>query len=139
MNFQYPVSRIRFGEFDLGGVLYHANYFHVYEMAREAFLAAGPIAYEQLVKLRCHLALVESRQKFLKPIRYGENFEVSLSTSKIGRATADIQYTFKKDRELHRAVTSLVFIRSESATFSVEPFPAKLREYFSSYEEAPIF
>ncbi len=138
--FRYEAANIRFGEFDLGGVLYHGNYFHVYEMARESFLAAGPMSYATLVKLQCHLAVSESRQRFLKPIRYGDPFNVELSCASLKRASLDVQYRFYRgSEELHRGVTSLVFVQSDGADFSVQPLPAALREYFGQFEIDPLF
>ena len=36
--FRLSAIEPRLGEFDLGGVLYHARYFHIYEDARERLL-----------------------------------------------------------------------------------------------------
>jgi len=124
----------RFGEFDLGGVLYHANYFHLYEEAREKFLASGPVSYSALVGQDCHLAVTESEQKFLKPIRYGFKFDIELTVAELKRASFNFHYSFKAEGiEIHRGRTRMVFIKNESAGFSVSSLPAELKSYLQRY------
>ena len=96
MPFLLDIPPPRFGEFDLGGVLYHANYFHIYEIIREEFLSQGPQSYSSLVKQSCHLAVVESRQKFIKPIYYGDSFKSELIISELKQASATLEYRFYK-------------------------------------------
>lgn len=128
--FNLTIQNIRFGEFDLGGVLYHANYFHIYEQVREEFLRQGPLSYPALVSEGCHLAIVESAQKFLKPIRYGEQFAVNLTVERLKRASFDLCYSFiREDELLHTAITSMVFVRQSSGTLKVAPVPKPLHEY----------
>ena len=71
----------RLGEFDLGGVLYHANYFHLYEKAREAYLESLGLPYPSLVEKGFHLAVTNSEQEFSKPIYYGQELELKLEIS----------------------------------------------------------
>mgnify|MGYP005865724483 CR=1 FL=1 len=128
--FSLTIQNIRFGEFDLGGVLYHANYFHLYEQVREEFLLQGPLSYPTLVAEGCHLAVVESAQKFLKPIRYGEQFTVNLSVERLKRASFDLCYTFVREEELlHTAITSMVFVKATDGALKVSPLPQELRVY----------
>jgi len=139
MPFQLDIPPPRFGEFDLGGVLYHANYFHIYEIMREAFLANGPTSYASLVKKNFHLAVVESRQNFLKPIYYGDPFKTELIISELKQASITVEYRFYKEHTIHLAQTRLVFINSSSGVFSVTPMPKDLKDYFSKFKEQSHF
>ena len=123
----------QFGEFDLGGVLYHANYFRILEFIRESFLAGGPFPYPQLVQNNCHLAVVETRQKFLKPIYYGESFKAELIFSEVKRVSATVEYRLYKEQTIHIAQTKLVYINSHSGSFAVTSLPDELRAYFMKY------
>ena len=136
-TFTLPIPSIRFGEFDLGGVLYHANYFHVYEQVREAFLALGPTSYAQLVSEGCHLAITDSHQKFLKPIRYGHAFSVQLWVENLRRASFDFCYSFVSDTELHTGRTSMVFVQTKSGQLCVSPLPEQLAAYLKDFLKSP--
>jgi acyl-CoA thioester hydrolase len=128
--FSLPIQHIRFGEFDLGGVLYHANYFHIYEQVREEFLLEGPLSYQALLSDGCHLAVVESAQKFIKPIRYGEQFTVNLTVERLKRASFDLCYAFVREEELlHTASTSMVFVKVINGALKVSPLPRELHIY----------
>ena len=129
-NFVHDVPALRFGEFDLGGVLYHSNYFHVYEMAREAFLASHGTSYADLVALHCHLAVVESSQQFHRPVFYGDPFSVKLSATERKRVSVQLHYDFispTSSSPLHTATTKLVFVSKEGNSFKVSPLPEKLK------------
>jgi len=139
MIFQLDVPPPRFGEFDLGGVLYHSNYFHIYELIRESFLAKGPSPYTSLVKNNCHLAVVESRQKFIKPIYYGDVFKAELSFSEVTRASATAEYRLYNQQTINIAQTKLVYIDSSTETFSVASLPQDLKVYFEKYKEKSLF
>lgn len=79
-------------EFDIGGVLYHGNYFHLYERGREEWLRRCGMPYESLVKGGRHLVVTASRQDFLKPLSYGHSIDLFLWVSNLRRASMTIQY-----------------------------------------------
>lgn len=131
--FSYPVERIRLGEFDMGGVLYHSNYFHLYESAREAILAEHGLPYSSLVARGEHLALVESHQRFFAPIRYGEPVLIELYFSEIKRSSFAAHYRFfspfdsaGKRSELHRGLTRHAFISTRNGAFAASRIPPEL-------------
>ena len=113
---------MRLGEFDLGGVLYHANYFHLLEAAREAFLRENGTPYHSLVAERSHLAVVESHQEFRAPVRYGEQVEIALSFSEIRRVSAIARYELRVgDKLVHTASTKLVFVKTDPNAGTLQP------------------
>lgn len=129
-SFEYLIPHVRLGEFDLGGVLYHANYFHLLEETREAWLASLGFPYPTLANAGLHFAIVESNQKFLKPIRYGQALKVMLQTSAVRKSTLSVEYQIylnlpKEEKQLvHTARTVLAHIQSANGTFrskAIEP------------------
>ena len=139
MPYQLTLPPPRFGEFDLGGVLYHSNYFHIYEQIREDFLSKGPYPYPKLVKSNCHLAVVESRQKFIKPIYYGEAFKAELIFSEVKRVSVTAEYRLYNENTLHLGQTKLVYIDSSAGAFAVNPLPEDLRDYFNRFNSPSQF
>ena len=125
-------------EFDLGGVLYHANYFHVYEQAREALLQTGGTPYPELVANSQHLAIVESHQEFVKPVRYGDQLLVQLWITELKRATCIVNYRFLVEQDAktevyHRAWTKHVFVQNQPTGFRIQSFTDRLNRVFAAY------
>ena len=134
MAYTLKIDNLRLGEFDLGGVLYHANYFHLYEMAREGLLREGKLPYSQLVENSQHLAIVESHQTFPSPILYGQPLEVLLTTSDLKRSSVVFSYEIKiGGKTVHTAWTKNVFIENTGFGFKVQSFPEKLKAIFERY------
>ncbi len=134
--FTYSPEPLRLGLFDLGGVLYHANYFAVLEQAREAFLRENDIPYPTLADKSQHLAIVESNQQFRQPIRYGQELSVHLRAEKIRETSLVLHYNIaaveNPEHSLHIAWTKLVFIDSVAGTLKPSKMPTELKTAFKS-------
>ena len=136
--FLHEIPNIRLGEFDLGGVLYHANYFHLYEAAREAFLASAGVPYYSLVSNSQHLAIVETSQKFLAPVLYGARLELWLWLTDLKRASVTFNYellAIESKATIHRATTTNVFVELRQGAFKVQPFSAELKQLFQRFSQ----
>jgi len=139
--FSHRIPSIRLGEFDLGGVLYHANYYHLYEQAREALLDLEGLPYHALVSDGAHLAIVESGQRFLAPVRYGDALELQLSFRDQAPASVVAEYRLlpvgQNDAAVvHEGWTRLVFVKIQNGSFKASRFPEKLVEILSKYGAA---
>lgn len=90
--FCLEIPSIRLGEFDMGGVLYHAHYFHLFEQGREALLSRGGAPYRGIVESGMHLPLIEAHQAFKKPVVYGQGVELYLWLDELRRTTVTFCY-----------------------------------------------
>lgn len=137
--FQLPIERIRFGEFDFGGVLYHANYFHLYEMGREAMLISGGYPYTTLVDQGIHLVIVETQQHFFQPIRYGEPLTLYLWITKPGAVGVTFNYEITNARHAHsnavchRALTRVGLVEYRDGKGIPKRLPLELKHFFAKY------
>ena len=144
-------------EFDIGGVLYHGNYFHLYERGREAWLRACGIPYESLVKGGWHLVVTASRQSFLKPLSYGHSVDLFLWISTLRRASITIEYAVRHSISyttsgsedcsllvtvpafyneadiIHRASTTHAFVGKTDGGWKAERFTEKMTGIFRDY------
>jgi acyl-CoA thioester hydrolase len=68
--------RVPLYEIDIGQAVYHGNYFHFFELAREAFLRDLGFGYPELVARQIHLAVVESRCRYRQPVRYDNVIDI---------------------------------------------------------------
>ena len=68
--------RVPLYEIDLGQAVYHGNYYHFFEMAREALLRQQGFGYPELVARQMHLAVVEAHCRYRQPVRYDDEIEI---------------------------------------------------------------
>jgi len=138
--FEHDIPDLRLGEFDLGGVLYHANYYHLYEQAREALLRLGGIPYPKLVEQGFHLAVVEAQQFFERPIAYGESLRVKVYCVELGHSTLTLRYEISAARaavfeKVHRGSTKLVFVANSGGRLKPSRMPENLVTIFKNITE----
>jgi acyl-CoA thioester hydrolase len=60
----------------MGQGVYHGNYFHFFEMAREALLLDLGFGYPELVARQMHLAIVEIHCQYRQAVRYDDRIEI---------------------------------------------------------------
>ena len=141
--FKLTIDNLRLGEFDLGGVLYHAHYYHLYETAREAFLRSEGCPYPSLIAKKLHLAIVEAHQTFLAPVRYGDTLEVALSFSELRQTNVRVAYeisaiTGAEPKSVHTGWTKLVCVDTSDERFKASRFPEILLKALKKYTEHAI-
>lgn len=133
-SFKHQIPHLRLGEFDLGGVLYHAHYYHLYEEMREAFLRAQGVPYSSLVAESNHLAINESHQNFITPVFYGEELIGKLWTSEVRNSSFMFHYEVANARgRAHYGWTRHVFVKTADG-FKVERLPERLRSSLQRFE-----
>lgn len=136
--FKVQINNIRFGYFDLAGVLYHSNYFAIFEEVREQYLASIGCPYHILSAGGLHLAVAKSEQSFLKPIFYGDKIEVEVGTLNIKNSSFVFDYkinTIIDDSNLnsgrvlvHHATTQVVCVQVEKRSARPTRIPDDLRK-----------
>lgn len=83
--------RVPLFEVDMGQAVYHGNYFHLFELGREAFLRDLGYPYKQLVDEQLHLAVVETNCAYRKSLRYDDLIEIY--TSVLWRRTRSLAFS----------------------------------------------
>lgn len=68
--------RVPLYEVDLGGGVYHGNYFHLFELAREEFLRDLDFPYSSFMKQQLHLAVAEISCTYQRPLFYDDLIEI---------------------------------------------------------------
>lgn len=146
-SFIHQIHPIRLGEFDLGGVLYHARYFHILEEIREAFLVKSGLPYSELISQSYHLPLTRSSQEFLAPIRYGDSLIGVMKVEELRKVKVKLAYEIHhhinesispqepeitSKKPIHRAVTIHACVKESNCTFQICTFPDKLFNSFSA-------
>ncbi len=134
--FIYDVKHIHFGEFDLGGVLYHARYFHLYETARELLLKDGGVPYTELLKNDTHLLLSESHQNFISPIFYGKEYRLYLWVTDLKKASFTMNYNIidtETGKTVNKAWTKHAFIVKNGDSFKILSLPENIKKILDRF------
>jgi acyl-CoA thioester hydrolase len=84
--------RVRYGETDQMGVVYHANYLLYFEMGRTELLRAAGLPYAELEKKGILLVVVEASCRYRAGARYDETLRVLTRVARVGKATVDFAY-----------------------------------------------
>jgi acyl-CoA thioester hydrolase len=73
--------RVPLFEVDLGQAVYHGNYFHLLELAREDFLRELGYPYRRFMDQQLHLTVVEASCSYRKSLHYDDPIEVHSGVS----------------------------------------------------------
>ncbi len=112
-SFEY---RIPLYEIDLGNALYHGNYFHLFEVARDDFWRTIGYPYSRIMSEQMHLTIVETHCKYRKPLYYDEIVQITTTLQKIGSRSLSLKQSISRPKsgELCTEVTiSMVCVSFE--------------------------
>jgi len=80
-------QRVRFGETDLQGVVYYANYLLYAEVGRVAFLRQLGVEYERdLLARGVDFTIGEASVRYRAPLRFDDEFDIWCRWARYGRA-----------------------------------------------------
>ncbi len=83
-------TKVPLYEVDLGGGVYHGNYYHFFESAREAMLEEIGFPYTKMMELGNHLAVAEAKCIYRIPLRYNDPIEIRSKFTKISSRSLKI-------------------------------------------------
>ncbi len=96
--------RVSYGETDAMGVLYYAEYLHIFERARSLFLRERGMGYNIVEERGVILPVREAWCRYRAPSRYDDLLWVHTGVAGWGRASMRIVYEFwSEDRAQLRA------------------------------------
>src|SRR5690606_22975547 len=105
--------RVRYGETDQMGVVYHGNYATYCEVARVEFFRGLGLPYKELEEKGIMLPVVELNLKFVKPAYYDEILNIKISLPKIPKSARihfDYEIYNENDELLTTGYSILAFV-----------------------------
>jgi acyl-CoA thioester hydrolase len=84
--------RVRYGETDQMGVVYHPNYLLYFETGRTELLREAGLAYSELEKSGVFLVVTEASVTYRSAARYDEELQVLTRVDHVGKATIGFSY-----------------------------------------------
>jgi 4-hydroxybenzoyl-CoA thioesterase len=95
--------QIEWGHCDPAGIVFNPRFFEYFDWSTVLMfeVALGMTKYDMLKKYDAvGIPIVDSRAKFLRTRRYGEQIEIASSITKFGRSSFDVHHRLLKDSEL---------------------------------------
>lgn len=86
------VHRVSYGETDTMGVVYYAEYLHIFERARGEFIRSYGMSYAEVEQRGVFLPVREAQCRYRKPARYDDLLHVHTSISQWSRASLSFVY-----------------------------------------------
>ncbi len=132
MFFQTRI-RVRFGDADPAGLVYYPRIFHYFHIALEEYFAARcGIPYHRLMSdERIGFPTVNAQAEFFIPLVYGDEVDLEIYVSKIGRTSATFEYAARRagDKALCARSTQVQVCMNLDTRRAV-PIPDKYRKAF---------
>jgi len=125
MNTHQTKIKVRYGETDQMGVVYHGNYAQYLEIGRLEWLNTLGISYKEMEADNVMLPVVSLSLRYIKPATYDEILTISTSLLKLPTASIEFSYEIhdSSGELLTTAHTKLAFVNIKSN------FPMRCPQY----------
>lgn len=128
---EYPFAhrqRVRFGETDLQGVVYYANYLLFAEVGRVAYLRALGIDYARdLLGHGLDFTIGEARVRYRAPLRFDDEYDIRVRVGEVRHSSWAFEYAFERADGLHCAEGRTVQVMLDRSTGRPTRIPEALR------------
>jgi acyl-CoA thioester hydrolase len=123
--------RVRYAETDQMGVVYYANYFVWFEVARADLLRSLGWTYREMEQAGVSLPVIEATCEYRRPARYDDELEIDT----VGRVVSPIrmEFTYEIRRMQDAVVTACGRTMHAALDSNGRPcrLPARVREAFA--------
>lgn len=129
--------RIRFGDTDPAGLVYYPTLFHYFHIALEEYFAerCGITYHKLMANERLGFPTVNAQTEFFVPLVYGDDIDVSVHVSKVGRSSATFEYEIKRlSDQAVCARSTQVHVCTSMDTLRPVTIPDKYRRSFEMKE-----
>ena len=131
--------RVRFGETDLQGVVFNANYLLYVDTAQMDYLRTIGVPYFDMLERGFDIVIVDASLQFLAPARFDEVLHVYTRIYDIGNSSIRMDYEIyeaESERFVARSQTAYVIIDRESQKpVRVPPYIRRAVREFESRED----
>ena len=139
-NIHKTLLRVPLYEVDLGHAVYHGNYYHLFELAREEFLRDLGHPYRRFMENQLHLTVVETSCLYRRSLRYDESIEVHTSIKWWrSRSLCFSQSIYRDENEKGLILCTEATLNMVCVRFTGQPttLPAEFVELLKHWTGAP--
>ncbi|MBA3377239.1 MAG: acyl-CoA thioesterase [Actinobacteria bacterium] len=122
-------QRVRFGETDLQGVVYYANYLLYAEVGRMAYLRDLGIVYERDFLARgIDFTIGEANVRYRAALRFDDEFDIRVRVGEMRQSSWSFEYAIDRADGQHCAAASTIQVVLDRASSRPTRIPAELRD-----------
>lgn len=112
MKYNETKIRVRYGETDQMGVVYHANYVKYFEIGRTEWLRNFGLTYKEIEEKNIIMPVISLQVNYKKSALYDEVIQVKTSLVKAPSASIEFHYEITNDKGelLANGTTILAFV-----------------------------
>ncbi len=120
--------RVRYGETDQMGVVYHPNYLAWVEIGRTEHMRALGTSYRDIERSGIKLAVSEASVRYIAPARYDDKIRVDTSLTGVASRSLTFDYVVCNAETEERLATARTMLISIDDRARVTAMPRELRE-----------
>jgi len=122
-------QRVRFGETDLQGVVYYANYLLFAEVGRVAYLRDLGVGYERdLLANGVDFTIGEARVRYHAPLRFDDEYDIRVRVGEMRHSSWTFEYAIDRADGVHCADASTIQVMLDRKTGRPTRIPDALRQ-----------
>jgi len=95
---RYPL-RVRYGDTDMMGFAYYANYLRWFEIGRAEMLRSLGMSYREVEEGGIKLPVLEAACRYLEPARYDDEIAIETGVRELSRASVRFGYRVVRARD----------------------------------------
>ena len=131
----FPFSirqRVRFGETDMQGVVYYANYLLYAEVGRVAYLRELGFDYAQLLERGIDFTIGEASVRYKVALRFDEEYDIRVRVGDVRRVSWRFEYAVDRSDGTRSVDMHTVQVMLDRGTFKARRLPEALRGILES-------
>jgi acyl-CoA thioester hydrolase len=138
-EFRYKSEfRVRFGETDLQGVVFNANYLLYIDTAQMDYLRHIGVTYALMREHGHDIFIVDTKIQFRSPAQFDEVIEAFARISKFGNSSLQMDFElYEKENERLLATSKTTYVIVDADSGTPLRVPAYLRSVARKFEENP--
>ena len=126
--------RVRYAETDQMGVVYHSNYFPLFESARAESIRELGYTYVDMEKMGIIMPVVDVHCRYLRPARYDDLLTIKTMLKDLPiHHKIEFQHDVYNEKDELLAIGKIILYFMESATMKRTVMPAQLLEKLKPY------
>jgi acyl-CoA thioester hydrolase len=123
--------RVRYAETDKMGVVYYANYFVWFEVARTDLLRSLGWSYREMEAAGVSLPVIEAHCEYLRPARYDDELDIRTEGRLLSPVRMEFVYRVRLRADDSVAATGRTIHASLDASGRPCRLPDRIREVFA--------
>jgi acyl-CoA thioester hydrolase len=128
--------RVIYGDTDMMGVVYYANYFRYFEAGRGAFFRAAGVDYREIEAAGIIVPVASASAKYYAPAHYDDELTIDVAVTEVGFSRLRFQYEIVRESDATRIATGETAHAFLSRTKGLVRIPDDLRAILKEDNEA---